>query len=269
MALAERTYSIAVVSRAMDVLEALEASDEPLGTSDLARRLNTTKSAVFRILATFEKRGYVTKDPVTARYALGPRLAVLGERALSSIDLRRIARPVLERLHADFDETVNLGVLESGDIVYIDMVESSHGLRMAAKIGSRHPAHSTALGKAMLAFLPDSELAILLPPHLMAQTDHTITDPHLLRRELQRVRLQGTAEEIGENEHGARCVGVAVFDQRGRPAAAISVSGPDSRIDDDRAAAIAIALRRASRTITWEIGGTWPLDQRHDDPEES
>jgi IclR family acetate operon transcriptional repressor len=121
----------------------------------------------------------------------------------------------------------------------------------------------------MLAFLPENELSSMLPPHLAAQTEHTITDPHSLRLALQRVRRQGTAEEIGENEHGARCVGVAIFDQRGRPAAAISVSGPDSRIDDTRAAAIATALRQASHTITQAIGGTWSIDQRRDDPEES
>ena len=264
MTLAERSYSIAVVAHTLDVLEALEHAHEPLGTTELARQLGMTKSTVFRILATLEERGYVAKDAVSARYALGPRLAALGERALSGIDLRRIARPVLERLHAAFQETVNLGVLESGEIVYIDMVESPHGLRMAARIGSRHPAHSTALGKAMLAYLPEGELDALLAVHLTAQTEETITDPDALRRELRRVREAGTAEETGENEPGARCVGVAIFDERGRPTAAISVSGPDTRIHDEQAAAIAGALRDAAQTITQAIGGRWPAAPEDD-----
>jgi IclR family transcriptional regulator, acetate operon repressor len=148
-------------------------------------------------------------------------------------------------------------------------VESSHGLRMAAKIGSRHPAHSTALGKSILAYLPEATLASVMKRHLEAQTEHTITDPQALRTELERVRRQGTAEEIGENEQGARCVGVAIFDQRGLPVAAISVSGPDSRIDDERAADIAAALRESSRTITASIGGTLPADSIRTLPEET
>lgn len=254
----ERTYSIAVVGRALDVLEALAASDEPMGTTDFARQLGMTKSAVFRILATLEERGYVSKDAVTARYTLGPRLASLGERALSSIDLRQVARPVMERLHAAFGETVNLGVLDGSEIVYLDMVESHHGLRMSARIGSRHPAHSTALGKAMLAFLPVNDLDDRLSNRLAAQTSHTVTNPAALREQLRHARARGTSEEVGENEEGARCLGVAIFDQRGLPTAALSVSAPETRIDDVRSGEIARALLDASREITQAIGGHWP-----------
>jgi IclR family acetate operon transcriptional repressor len=255
---AGRSYSIAVVGRTLDLLEALAAADEPMGTTEFARQLGMTKSAVFRILATLEERAYVTKDPVTARYSLGPRLASLGERALAGIDLRHVARPAMERLHAAFGETVNLGVLDGNDIIYLDMVESTHGLRMSARVGSRHPAHSTALGKAMLAFLPEEHLEARLSRPLTAQTSHTVTNPAALREQLRAARARGVAEEVSENEEGARCLGVALFDLRGHPTAALSVSAPETRINDDRAAAIARALREASRTITQTMGGTWP-----------
>lgn len=258
MTTAERSYSIAVVGRTLDVLEALGDAHEPLGTTDFARQLGMTKSAVFRILVTLEERGYVTKDPVTARYTLGPRLASLGERALSGIELRQIARPVMERLHAEFGETVNLGVLEGSEIIYIDMVESTHGLRMSARIGSRHPAHSTALGKAILAYLPEEQLDATLSGKLAARTSHTITKPTTLREQLRAVRERGVSEEFGENEEGARCLGVALFDLHGLPTAALSVSAPDTRIDDARSAEIAQALRDASHDITKAIGGSWP-----------
>lgn len=258
MATTERSYQIAVLDRALDVLEALEQADTPLGTTELARRLGTTKSAAFRILVTLEQRGYVTKDPATTRYSLGARLASLGERALRGIDLRHVARPTLERLHHAFQETVNLGIPEGSEIVYIDMVESSHGLRMAARIGSHHPAHSTALGKVMLAFLPSAEVARLLPERLPPRTGRTITDRGALLDTLRAVRASGTAHERGENEDGARCIGVPIFDPRGWPVAAISVSGPETRIDDDRAAEIGRALRGAAREITRAIGGAWP-----------
>jgi DNA-binding IclR family transcriptional regulator len=259
MAPEDRSYTIAVLGRALDVLEALEASGEPMGASDLARSLDTTKSSVFRILSTLEQRGYVMKQPGTARYSLGARLATLGQNALSGLDLRRIARPELERLHTRFQETVNLGVLYSTNIVYLDMIESPQSLRMAAKIGSYHPAHSTALGKAMLAFLPEKELIAMVPEELRAQTSQTITDRSRLLNELRNVRQRGIAEEIEENEMGSRCVGIAIFDQRQCPVAAISVSAPASRIDDERVAAIAISLSWASHAITRAIGGAWPV----------
>jgi DNA-binding IclR family transcriptional regulator len=147
-------YSIAVLDRALDVLEALADGSEPLGVTELARRVGATKSAAYRILANLERRGYVSKDAATARYSLGTRLAYLGQRSLGTFDLRQVAHPVMEDLHRRFHETVNLGVMEGDEVVYIDMVESHHGLRMAARVGARDYVHATALGKAMLAFQP-------------------------------------------------------------------------------------------------------------------
>jgi DNA-binding MarR family transcriptional regulator len=117
-------YSIAVVVRTLDLLETLAAASAPLGPTELAARLGTTKSAAHRILATLELRGYMRKDPATARYRLGTRLAYLSERSLAALDLRRAARAALESLYQRFHETVNLGVREGQEIVYIDMIES-------------------------------------------------------------------------------------------------------------------------------------------------
>jgi DNA-binding IclR family transcriptional regulator len=252
-------YSIAVLDRALDLLEALAEvpAGAPLGVSEVARRAGVTKSAAFRILANLERRGYVAKDPVNARYTLGTHLVYLGERSLGAIDLRAAARPALEALQQRFGETVNLGVREGAEVVYVDMIESSHGLRMAARIGGRDYLHSTALGKAILAFLLPAERDHLLyaPAGLPARTERTITDPVKLRAELERVRECGIAEDRDENEVGARCLGAPIFDHRSGVVGAISLSAPDSRLDDARATEVAAAVRAEAASITRRLGG--------------
>jgi IclR family transcriptional regulator, KDG regulon repressor len=249
-------YSIAVLDRALDVLEALADGTGPLGVTELARRVGATKSAAYRVLANLERRGYVSKDPTTARYALGTRLAYLGQRSLGTFDLRQVARPILDDLNRRFHETVNLGVLEGDEVVYIDMVESHHGLRMAARIGARDHVHSTALGKAILAYLPPEAIQRRLQRPLQPRTEHTITDPARLTTELARVRVHGVAEDHAENELGARCVAAPIFDHAGAVIAAISVSSPESRLDDRRASEVADAVRSAAQEITRRVGGS-------------
>lgn len=250
-------YGIAVLDRALDVLEALAEApgDASLGVSEIARRIGATKTAAFRILVNLERRGYVDKDPATATYALGTRLAYLGERSLSAIDLRGAARPMLAELHRRFGETVNLAVRDGAEIVYVDMIESGHGLRMAARIGGRDALHSTALGKAILAFLPPEARDDLLRGGLPARTGQTITEPVKLLAELARVRERGFAEDRGENEVGARCLGAPIFDHRGAVAGAISISAPDSRLDDARAAVAAAAVVEGAAGVTRRLGG--------------
>jgi DNA-binding IclR family transcriptional regulator len=126
---------------------------------------------------------------------------------------------------------------------------------MAARVGSRDYLHSTALGKAILAFLPDGERDRLLRGPLLARTERTMTDPDRLRTELGRVRERGVAEDRNENEVGARCLGAPIFDHRGMVIGAISVSAPESRLDDAQAAVVAEAVRAAAAEVTCQIGG--------------
>ena len=258
-------YTIAVLGRAFDLLEALAGADG-VGVTELARRTGTTKSAVYRILATLEPRGYVTKSTADATYRLGPRLAYLGRRSLDALDLRTQCRPLLEALHREFRETVNLGVRDGDSVVYIDMIESDQGLRMAARLGGRDILHATALGKVFLAFMPDAERDRLLSAPLVRRTAQTIDDPGVLRAELARIRATGVAQDRGENEDGARCLGAPIFDRTGAVVAAVSISAPESRLDDTRAAAVAHGLREIAREMTRRIGGradTVPILDEH------
>ena len=248
-------YTIAVLDRALDVLEALADSESSIRASELARSIGSSKSAVYRIMSTLERRGYVGKDGETMRYRLGARLTYLGQRALEGLDLYDVARPLLEELSHQFNETVNLGVLVDCEISYIDMVESDHGLRMAAHLGGHDPAYSTSLGKAILAYLSPDVLTAHVPATLSPRTDRTITNTTRLRAELAQIRKLGYAEDCGENEEGAHCFGAPILDHTGYPIAAISVSAPDSRLDDVRSMEIAKAVRVTAGAISALMGG--------------
>lgn len=254
-------YHIAVLDRTLDLLEALGRSERPLGTSELARDIGATKTAVFRILVNLERRGYVQRVPGTSKYRLGMRLVQLGQRSLETVDLRQAARPAMEDLHMRFNETVNLGVPVDDGIIYVDMIESDHGLRMSARVGALDEFHATALGKAILTFLPEDRRETILCRPLPRRTPNTLTDPDALRAELANIRRKGYAEDCGENEEGARCFGAPIFDHRGEAIAAISVSGPESRLGDDKRDQIAPALKFATDTVTERIGGNRPKER--------
>jgi len=252
-------YTIAVVARTLDVLEALAAAETSLGATDIARHIGTTKSAAYRILTTLEQRGYVIKDARTAEYRLGGRFTFLSRRAFSVGELRQQARPLLEALHQRFRETINLGVPDGSEIVYIDMVESDRGLRMSARLGGHDPLHSTSLGKAILAFLPERERERILASPLPSRTGRTSTDATTLRAELECIRRGDVAQDRGENEAGALCFGAPIFDATGAVVAAVSVSSPESRVDALREIEITVAVREAANDITCRLGGRSPV----------
>lgn len=265
--MSEQGYRIAVVDRTLDVLEALADARGPAGVSEIARSIGATKSAVFRILVNLERRGYVLRDPASGKYQLGGRLVQLGHQALATFDIRTRARPVLEELHLRFNETVNLGIPVNGRVLYVDMIESEHGLRMAARIGATDDMHSTALGKAILSFLPEAEREQVLRGPLARRTERTITNPEALRRELAQIRESGTAEDGGENEPGARCFGAPIFNHAGDVVAAVSISAPERRLDAARAREVTQAVRAAAAEITERIGGVWPLGSGSAEPD--
>jgi IclR family transcriptional regulator, KDG regulon repressor len=249
-----KTYNIAVVGRALDLLESLADATEPQGVSDLARSIGATKSATFRILATLGDRGYVLREPESGKYYLGLRLVGLGQKSLESIDLRAVARPVLEDLHHRFNETVNMGVQEDYRIIYVDIIESHYGLRMSARVGAQDLMHSTAIGKAILAYSGDDFITAYLNRPLERRTKRTLIHPEALLEELERIRRSGFSRDRQENEEGATCFGAPIFDHRGEVVAAISVSGPSTRLTGEKAEDVAVAVRHAAGIVTTRLG---------------
>lgn len=249
-------YAVHVVDRALDVLETLRDSGRPVRLQDVAQRLAMAKSSVFRLLCTLERRGYVDRTP-DSLYRLGAHWLSYRDLAGKHPPLTEISVPHMRRLLDAYGETVNLGVLREGKIVYLEMLESAHSFRMAAAAGTISPVHSTALGKAIAAFLPESVIdATIRRRGLPALTPRTITSRAAWKRELARTRVRGYAEDNGETEPEVTCIGAPIFGFDGNVIGAISVSGPASRMRSirqrvaraavDACAAISRALGPAS-----------------------
>lgn len=227
---ARRSDEIAVLTKAMAVLTVL-ASDSSATVARICQETGVTKPTAYRILKTLESGGFAVRDEARREYSIGPALHGLARSLRSSSDLLQIARPHMEALNAEFNETVNIGVLNQGRIVYLDTVESAQRLRSTVEIAIRDFVHSTSLGKAILSTMPeDSARRILDSVELPALTDHTITNRNELMAQLAQFRLQGFAVDDEENEVGSRCVGAPIKDTTGFPVASISVSAPAHRM---------------------------------------
>jgi DNA-binding IclR family transcriptional regulator len=200
----------------------------------LSSGLNLPKGTIHRILSSLSYFGYIRQDAVTKNYSLGLKLIELGSLLFGQLDLRRVAEPILRELAETTGETAYMVVLDGSEVVYIEKIESlqlTGGLKMASKVGSRNPLHSCAVGKTLLSFFPEQELDRLIRKKgLPRRTGNTITNPERLKAQLRVVRAQGYAVDDEENEEGIRCLAAPVFDEKGRPVAAISVSGPAVRV---------------------------------------
>ena len=244
------------VKKAMDILDCLGRVQAPLAVSELGHRLGMPRSTTYRLLATLSKGGFVAQDVENPqKYRLGFKLVELAGSLLDSIELRQQAAPFLRQLRDDANEVVHLVALENGRVAYIDKLECSQAVRMHSSIGRQGFAHCTSVGKAMLAFLPESAVARIIEQHgLPALTAKTITEVPVLQRELNRIRRQGFAIDDLENEEGIRCVGAAIFDHTGQPVAAVSVSGPAFRMTLERAEALGQAVRTTAQGISRQLG---------------
>jgi IclR family acetate operon transcriptional repressor len=205
------------------------------------------KSSVHRYLEVLVQEGFLERDAQSGAYRLGARIVALASKEAPLLVLR--ARPYLERLRDRFDETVNLGVLSGDNIVYLDIVESPRTVRLAARIGDRDMIHSTALGKAIAAELPEAEVRSLLQrAGLPRRTANTITNAADFMKHLKLVRHHGFALDDQENDVEGRCVAVAI--PASRVQFAISVSGITSRFPMSKAVDVAREIRQAVSALS-------------------
>ncbi|HDN85172.1 MAG TPA: IclR family transcriptional regulator, partial [Candidatus Aerophobetes bacterium] len=203
----------------------------------------------------FRKFRFVEQDGENKKYRLGLRLLELGNVVQSQLDIRRIAFPYLKKLNRETNETAYLVVLAEKRIVYVDCVESTARLRVRPLFGERVPLHCTSLGKAIMAFLPEYEVErIIKEEGLTRFTSNTITDPGLLKKELELIRERGYAIDNMEHEEGIRCVGASIRNSRGEVFAAISLSGPSQRLSFERIRKIAPLVIQAAREISAKMG---------------
>jgi len=246
---------VRVLHKTLDILETIKATESGFRLADLSRKVELPKATVYRILMTLEGRGYLDRGPDGA-YRMAKKLFDLQRTEPLEQVLNRVAQPLMERLVAASKETVNLGILDAGEVVVINTVESPQAVRMTSKIGNRRLLHSTALGKVLLAGLPDKEVSRLTRiKGLPKLTDQTLTSRSAVVAEVQKVRQQGWALDNQENELDGRCIGAPVLGADGRVIAALSVSGPVFRMDPERARSLVPELKATCEDITRAVRG--------------
>ena len=252
--MAKSVYLVKPVYKALHVLECLGQEKRELSLSQICRRVNLPKTTTYRYLHTLCASGLVAHNPETDSYRLGLHLWELGQLVEAQLHIRQVALPFMQQMRDRFNETVNLGILDGTEIVYVEMVQSKLALRMHATLGGRDPAYSTAMGKAILSHLPGEQWREHLPPRLSKRTAKKLTSIATLKVELRATRKRGFARDDGENEVGARCIGVPILNQRGAVVAALSVSAPAARLNDKLEPAVVSAVIETAHAIAQRLG---------------
>ena len=249
-----RSGGVPALERALTVLECLSQSRKGYSVSELSRRLGLPKSSVHLILRTLERRGYLQKQSAGGRYRFGMKLIALSRAALDGVELRDQARPPLAALSQRTGLTVHMGVLERSEIVIIERIESASSVRVVSWIGRRMDLNSTAVGKALIAHLPEADFdAEVRASQLARHNDRTIASMSALRRELDRVRQLGYAICDEEDEIGVRCVGAPILNHHGYAVAAISVAGTTTQIPPDRVVELGAQVKAAAAEISSKV----------------
>lgn len=238
---------VRALGKALEVLRILAEYETAVDLQTLARRLGLPKSTLSRLLSTLRGRNFVYQDPRTRQFRLGWSLVHLGEAAKRQFNLAQVLRPFLEQLVQETGETASLAVLAGRHAVYIDQVVSHSIIKGVPPVGSALDLHCTAVGKMLLSSLPEETLEQLVREQgLPRRTERTIDNAARLRKELERVREQGYAVDDEEAEPGGRCVAAPVVDGQGSVVAAVSITGPTSRITAERIPEYAEMVRHAA-----------------------
>ncbi|MCC2257635.1 IclR family transcriptional regulator [Intestinimonas aquisgranensis] len=244
------------VDRALEVMIYLYHEGKETSITKIAADLGVYKSTVYRTLVTLENRGFVRKNPETERYWLGNRLFVLGKGVENRMGLPEIVRPYAKKLYDAYCEVVNVSILERNpDDVYRSVIilkeESDRQvLTVNPPVGSSSECYCSSVGKCLLAYSADIDLGVYETHPMRPHTDHTITTVAALRSELAKVRDRGYAMDHEELEYGLTCIGAPILNQKGEAVAAISLSGPTSRMLSGDIEERIEAVKRIAREIS-------------------
>lgn len=246
--------TIQSIERAFDVLEYFDMNNKEIGVTELSKKININKSTLHGIMKTLVQRNYLRQNKKNNKYMLGVKLLELGVLVQKTFPVTNISKEHLENLVNKHKETVHVAILEEDEVVFIDKLESSQSIRMVSDIGKRLPAHSTALGKVLLAHLPEEKKKKFTNKNLEKLTSNTITDSSKLLKELEKIKDNGYAFDDQEVIDGVRCVSAPIRNFSGEVIAALSVSGPAFRMESDKIKKIINDVVKTANNISKELG---------------
>lgn len=241
------------VERALAILETLGQKPEGYGCTELGQLLRLHKSTVHRFLSTLQAYGFAEQDPDTERYKLGMKMIYLGMKVLDSLDFRKVAMPYMRELVEISRETVQLAVLDGGEVLVVERDHSPEAITV--NLGLRSQVHCTAEGKVLLAALPVESITSILQQKGMPQnTVNTITDLNQMLSHLEKVRQQGFAISAEELVEGVRSIAAPVYNHTGQVIAALSILGPGSRLTLERISRLVTVLKETCTSISMQMG---------------
>lgn len=223
------------LERALNLLNLLSDYPNGIQISRLSEEVGLSKSTVHRLLSTLVNMNYVIKDETTEKYKLSYQIIYLSRNLRESINIIGIAKPFLEKLSEEINETIHLCIEDKGEVMYIDKIESNQTIRMFSKVGSRAPMYCTGVGKVLLSGMaPEKYSKVASAMSYTPKTPKTITSQTELTKEINVIRKQGYALDNIENEEGIRCIAAPIMDFHGKIIASFSISGPSNRITMER-----------------------------------
>jgi DNA-binding IclR family transcriptional regulator len=246
--------SVNAVDRALDILLCFSEEYPKLSLSQIAGQLSLPKSTIHRHLATLENKRFVIRDNNTGKYSLGLRFVEMAALILQGAGFQRWTQPHLERLSAESGETVDLAVLDGHFVTYLQVIESSQRVKIAAAVGQRLPAYCTASGKAFLAFLPDDLVSEILSEEMIRYTENTFVSLPKLYEDLQITYERGFAISEQEFEKDINAVAAPILDESGYPVAVIAIVGPSYRLSREQMNRLGNSIRLSTDAITREGG---------------
>ncbi|MCL6611508.1 MAG: IclR family transcriptional regulator [Peptococcaceae bacterium] len=245
--------SVHSVERALAILEALGQKTQGFGCTELGQLLGLHKSTVHRLISTLQAFGFVEKDPRTERYKLGTKLIYLGLEALNGLDFRKIAIPYMQELMEISRETVQLAVLDGGEVLFLERDQSPEAITV--NLGLRGPVYCTSEGKVLLAYLKEENVSEILGKQEMRQfTINTITEVNQFISHLEKVRSQGFAINAEEMVEGVRSIAAPVYNHTGKVIAALSITGPSTRLSLERIYRLVTVLKETCTSISMQMG---------------
>ena len=247
-------YIVNPLTKALEVLKCVGRVPEPMSLKEIALLTSLPKTTVFRYLRTFEAAGMIVHDKSRDLYRIDTRILGMINIGREMERLRKICLPHMQALAQISGETINLGVMEGSDIVYIEIVESTRASKSQARVGGRHPIHTTSIGKAMLAYMSMEDQSAALPKVLRQRTRRSIYERQLLERELEEVRSRRFAEDDMENEDGAACIGTPIFNAAGAVIAGLSISAPVAKVSEEWKLKLTPGLIAHANMVSVELG---------------
>jgi DNA-binding IclR family transcriptional regulator len=253
----KKQYLVPAIKRCFDLIDLLAEKDKGLTVTEIHRALRLPLSSAAAILHTLQALDYIEKDRASSRYTLGAKIYSYSQRRTEQQDIAGRCHTLLEQLVAECGLTGHIAVMREGESMYIDRVPSSGLIQFSSYVGMRWPLHASGVGKALLAFLPEEELAqILKYLPLSKMTQYTVTVRQHLEKQLRDFRRLGYAWEISEGEPGVACVAAPIFGDGGATLAAVSVTGTTHQICDDRISALGLLVKKFANSMSARLGST-------------